>query len=180
MADNPFPSFLDFEASSLSDRSYPIEVAWSMEDGSIESHLISPATILEWDDWDPEAEKVHRLSRVEIVRNGERPTWVSARMNERLSGKTVYTDAPAFDGFWLSRLFTGSGGGEPGFDLANAENLIVQAIAICDGIAVRAEARVRIEAMKLEARRRCPGRHRAAWDVQYLVELWKLAKWSTR
>ena len=35
--------FLDFEASSLSDDSYPIEVGWAGEDGSTEQHLIRPA-----------------------------------------------------------------------------------------------------------------------------------------
>lgn len=36
--------FVDFEASSLNPDSYPIEVAWSIPDDSIESHLISPFT----------------------------------------------------------------------------------------------------------------------------------------
>jgi hypothetical protein len=36
-------TFLDFEASSLSDESYPVEVAWVFEDGHAESHLIRPA-----------------------------------------------------------------------------------------------------------------------------------------
>jgi hypothetical protein len=49
--------FLDFEASSLSDRSYPVEVAWVFQDGRSESHLIRPAT--EWTDWDDEAEAIH-------------------------------------------------------------------------------------------------------------------------
>ena len=35
--------FLDFEASSLAKRGYPIEVAWVFEDGRAESHLIRPA-----------------------------------------------------------------------------------------------------------------------------------------
>lgn len=40
--------FLDFEASSLSDQSYPVEVAWVFQDGRTESHLINPAP--EWVD----------------------------------------------------------------------------------------------------------------------------------
>lgn len=34
--------FPGFEASSLSDRSYPIEVAWVFQDGRSEDHLIAP------------------------------------------------------------------------------------------------------------------------------------------
>src|SRR5947209_5891700 len=45
------PPFLDFEASSLRSASYPIEVAWSHPDGSIESHLISPAGLGRCTDW---------------------------------------------------------------------------------------------------------------------------------
>jgi hypothetical protein len=47
-------AFLDFEASSLGKKSYPIEVAWVFEDGTSESHLIKPAP--EWTDWDPAAQ----------------------------------------------------------------------------------------------------------------------------
>lgn len=46
--------FLDFEASSLSKQSYPIEVAWVFEDGRSEEYLIRPAPI--WTDWDSAAE----------------------------------------------------------------------------------------------------------------------------
>ena len=48
--------FLDFEASSLSDDSYPIEVGWVFEDGRTEAHLIRPAPA--WTDWDPAAEAI--------------------------------------------------------------------------------------------------------------------------
>ncbi|HEY7545418.1 MAG TPA: hypothetical protein VID27_11070 [Blastocatellia bacterium] len=102
---NPIPCFLDFEASSLAMESYPIEVAWSLEDGSIESHLISPASVVDWTDWDAEAEKVHGIPRDEIIAHGKPPAWVCQRMNEQLAGKTLYTDAPRFDGRWLARLF---------------------------------------------------------------------------
>jgi len=58
------PRFLDIEASSLNDASYPIEIAWSDEKGNIESHLINPYAIEEWTDWDFYAEhKIHGLSR---------------------------------------------------------------------------------------------------------------------
>ena len=51
--------FLDFEASSLSDRSHLIEVAWVFQDGRSEDHLIAPA--LAWNDWDDIAETVHGM-----------------------------------------------------------------------------------------------------------------------
>src|SRR5262245_10381901 len=94
------PRFLDFEASSLSVNSYPIEVAWSLEDGSIEQHLISPAAFEGWTDWDPKAEQVHGISREELLTNGESPKSVCGRMNSELFGETVYSDAALYDGMW--------------------------------------------------------------------------------
>jgi hypothetical protein len=49
--------FLDFEASSLNKKSFPIEVAWVFQDGRSRSYLIRPAP--EWIDWSDEAEEVH-------------------------------------------------------------------------------------------------------------------------
>ena len=60
-----FPLFLDFEAFSLQDASYHIEVAWLLEDGTIEAHLIKPAW--DWSDWNYNAEAVHGLAHEKVV-----------------------------------------------------------------------------------------------------------------
>ncbi|MCI0486080.1 MAG: hypothetical protein L0229_05720 [Blastocatellia bacterium] len=174
----PIPSFLDFEASSLSPYSYPIEVAWNLADGSIESHLISPETIMHWTDWDPESEKIHTIPRQELIAHGKPPAWVCERMNEQLSGKTVYSDAPRFDGRWLMKLFSVYENPEPDFLLGNAYDCILN--TLCPDIASRVYGVVKLEALILEARKRVPKQHRAAWDVEYLVEMWKLAYWDSR
>lgn len=54
------PTFIDFEASSLRDTSFPIEVAWN-NGTEIESYIIRPA--FDWSDWDYNAEGLHGLSR---------------------------------------------------------------------------------------------------------------------
>ena len=64
--------FLDFEASSLSDESYPIEIGWAGEDGSTEQHLIRPAP--GWTDWSATAEAVHRIERDQLLAEGSRAT----------------------------------------------------------------------------------------------------------
>lgn len=97
------PCVLDFEASGLGPESYPIEVAWSDPSGAVESHYIDPAP--DWDDWDPEAEAIHWISR-DLLRDEGKPVgWVATRLNAVLAGRVVYCDAPAFDQFWLRRLF---------------------------------------------------------------------------
>ena len=58
--------FLDFEASSLSKQSYPVEIGWIDESGQGESHLLHPApNCTEWDD---EAAAVHGISRRTLSR----------------------------------------------------------------------------------------------------------------
>lgn len=95
-------AFLDFEASSLGSRSYPIEVAWVFEDGSGESHLIRPAP--DWDDWSAESEAIHGISRATLLAEGEYHTDVANRMVAALTGHRLFASAPSWDGQWLSRL----------------------------------------------------------------------------
>lgn len=99
--------FLDFEASSLSDDSYPIEVAWVFQDGRSESHLIAPAAT--WTDWDPKAEAIHGIERQRLVAEGEPHDVVANRMVEALSGHDLFASAPSWDGKWMSVLLRGAG-----------------------------------------------------------------------
>ena len=94
--------FLDFEASSLADRSYPIEVAWVFEDGRCESYLIAPAP--GWSDWDPDAARIHGIARETLVHEGTAHEIVAARMVEALSGHALFASAPSWDGKWMSAV----------------------------------------------------------------------------
>jgi hypothetical protein len=170
----PPPVFLDFEASSLASASYPIEVAWSLPDGAIESHLISPASIDRWTDWSAQAERLHGISLAQLLAEGQSPAWICRRLNEPLAGQIVYTDAPDYDGAWLDELFSACRGGRPSFTLASADELLVGMLA--PRFASRADAVRELAAMKGEVRRRLPQRHRARRDVDYLVQLWHDAR----
>jgi hypothetical protein len=99
--------FLDFEASSLSDDSYPIEVGWVFEDGREESHLIRPAP--DWTDWDPMAEAVHHIALERLLAEGTPHDVVAHRVLEVLGPHEVYASAPSWDGKWLSVLLRGAG-----------------------------------------------------------------------
>ena len=99
--------FLDFEASSLGRHSYPIEVAWVWEDGREESHLIRPAP--GWDDWDTAAQAIHRITRDQLLREGEPHEDVARRMVDALSGHDLLASAPSWDGKWLSALLRAAG-----------------------------------------------------------------------
>ncbi|WP_201098738.1 hypothetical protein [Thiocystis minor] len=166
------PGFLDFEASSLASASNPIEVAWSLPDGGIESHLISPASIDRWTDWSAQAERLHGISRARLLAEGKSPMWVCRRLNEQLAGRMVYTDAPEYDGVWLNELFSACWGGAPSFTLASADELLVGMLA--PRFVNHADSVRELAAIKCKVRQRLPQRHRAGWDVEYLVELWRI------
>ncbi|NEX22383.1 hypothetical protein G3480_19075 [Thiorhodococcus mannitoliphagus] len=167
----PMPRFLDFEASSLASGSYPIEVAWSNPDGSIESYLISPASVERWTDWSWKAEQLHGIRRVQLLAEGKSPDWVCRRLNEALDGATVYTDDPDYDGQWLTELFSATWGLSPSFTLANAAPLFLRMLEqdaqFADGAARQ------LERVKDSVRQQLPQRHRASWDVEYLLGLWR-------
>jgi hypothetical protein len=99
--------FLDFEASSLGKKGYPIEVGWVFEDGTSEAHLIAPAP--NWTDWDEEAEAIHRIDRAMLAAEGTQVDRVASRMVAVLSDHTLYASAPSWDGKWLSALLRAAG-----------------------------------------------------------------------
>lgn len=99
--------FLDFEASSLGKKGYPIEVAWVFASGGQESYLIKPAP--SWTDWDPESEAIHHLTREQLMSEGITHDQVAKHMLDVLSGHALYATAPSWDGQWLSRLLRGAG-----------------------------------------------------------------------
>lgn len=101
---------LDIEASGLDPESYPIEIAWQHRSNSklFDSFLIKPLET--WSHWDFYAEAhFHRLSRSDLEVNGISVTEATQRLNQSLSGQTVYTDAPDYDRKWIGKLFRSVG-----------------------------------------------------------------------
>ncbi|MES3100535.1 3'-5' exonuclease [Sphingomonas faeni] len=99
--------FMDFEASSLAKRGFPIEVAWVFEDGRSESYLIRPAP--GWCDWDVAAERIHGIPRFTLERDGTAHDVVANRLVEALEGHDLLASAPSWDGKWLSALLRAAG-----------------------------------------------------------------------
>jgi hypothetical protein len=170
------PPFLDFEASSLARHSYPIEVAWNSADGTVESHLISPKEIPYWTDWNAQAQVIHGITKEELFEHGKSPRWICQRMKEALAGKVVYSDNPEYESMWLKTLFAAADAGkknQPQFNIKNLDELLIR--TVCPGGVRQAKCLFKIELLKREAREIVRGVHRAGWDVEYLVELWRLA-----
>lgn len=113
--------FLDFEASSLSDTSYPIEVGWVWEDGREEEFLIAPAPT--WSDWDARSEAIHGITRTELERDGQPHDTVARHMVETLAGHDLRVSAPSWDGKWLSTLLRAAGLPRHALRLADSDEL---------------------------------------------------------
>ena len=114
--------FLDFEASSLAKRSYPIEVAWVFADGRSAVHLIRPAP--SWTDWDEHSEAIHHIPRSLLLSAGEPHDAVAQRMIDVLAGHDLVVSAPSWDGKWLSVLLRGAGLDRRALRLRNTDDAI--------------------------------------------------------
>lgn len=97
------PWIIDVEASGFGPHSYPIEIGIALADGEKFCSLILPAD--DWTHWDDDAEKVHRVSRDILETYGTAMPDVTAKLNELLRGRTLYTDGWVVDKPWLTRLF---------------------------------------------------------------------------
>lgn len=171
--DEPFPCFLDIEASSFARESYPIDVAWSDAEGEIQRCLVSPRHVPHWSDWDPAAEAVHGIDRERLLRNGWDPGYVAARIEEDLRGQVVYSDAPEFDRHWLRRLFGVVDRPLPCL-IDHVDELLIEVMRRPQEMVW--EVTLRIEALKAELKPKMSGGHAAGYDVGYLLQLWRRAR----
>lgn len=174
------PRFLDVEASSLGVNSYPIEVAWSDDQGNIESHLINPYAIEEWTDWDFHAQQLHGISRKMCREDGMHPDRVCNRMTASIGAEeTVFADGLPFDSYWIDTLYGAGSMLGHAFRIMHSDLVMLSLLR-------KLESNDRkllqlYERLKMEARRMAGGaRHRAEPDVLYLIELWKLCLMMNR
>lgn len=120
---------LDFEASSLSDRSYPIEVGiarWSAPDAPIMTwaSLIRPAP--DWKrsgDWSKDSEKVHGIAQSELD-EGMLPRLVLAKLDDIVRDALAFCDGGINDSFWMLRL-SQAAGRSPDFALGDLDGLMI-------------------------------------------------------
>ena len=101
--------FLDFEASSLSPGSWPVEVGWAADGEVAESHLIRPSNA--WVDWDTAAQAVHGLPLAYLREQAEPAELVGRRVLDVLAspGASVFSDAAGWEQLWLDCLLREAG-----------------------------------------------------------------------
>lgn len=123
--------FLDFEASSLSKHSYPIEIAWVFEDGRSRSFLIKPE--LNWTDWSMDAQRVHGISPEMLLAEGTTAAAVVCEMMETLAGHALHASSPSWDGKWLSVLLRAGNQPRHALRLRKSDDLFADAAATIFG-----------------------------------------------
>jgi DNA polymerase III epsilon subunit-like protein len=98
---------LDFEASSLSAHSWPIEVGISwIEEKQVKtwSSLIRPHPVWDTSDWSSKSEAVHGIPLLDL-QAAPPAAQVASELLTMASGLILTSDAPEFEFHWLSRLF---------------------------------------------------------------------------
>lgn len=169
--------FVDFEASSLGKRGFPVEVGWVAEDGTEEAHLIRPAP--DWEEWSEEAEAIHGLTRERLQREGTPHDVVARRMVAVLDGHELYASAPSWDGQWLSRLLRAAGLPRHALRLRDTEEAQERlALAVMEGSSLPDAARAERVKEVLRAAREAaegagPPAHRALEDARAELRLWR-------
>ncbi|MFZ6658523.1 hypothetical protein [Undibacterium sp. TJN19] len=115
------PVIIDFEASGFGKGSYPIEVGFSLRHGEGWCTLIRPES--DWQHWDAQAARIHRILRETLVERGKSPMLVTEQLNTVLAGLTVYTDGWTQDYIWMARLYDAAER-VPNFRLADLREII--------------------------------------------------------
>lgn len=98
---------IDFEASSLSENSYPIEVGiacWPTPSAGVSwfSTLIQPDS--KWTEWSTESEAVHGINRDALGKSGSPVEKVVKALNIHLGPCRVYSDGGIYDVRWMVAL----------------------------------------------------------------------------
>ena len=110
---------IDFEASSLDEDSYPIEVDLALWPASAEpilgwSALIRPAG--DWvrrGHWSPASAKVHGIRGSDLLAHGRSPERIASALNEALGpGAMAWCDGGPYDAHWARVLFKAAGSGQ--------------------------------------------------------------------
>lgn len=102
---------LDFEASSLCDHGFPIEVACVI--GCDDKVIVQFSTLIRpranWNfrkGWSATSQLIHGIEANELEK-GLPADRVSELLNALLIGHCVIVDGGSYDSFWLERLFDG-------------------------------------------------------------------------
>ncbi len=158
------PVFIDFEASSLSSDSWPIEVGLAWCEGkrvAVESKLIRPRPDWPESDWNAESQAVHGIPRSDLD-DASTADDVTIWLLDTVEGRPLFSDAPEFDQRWMNRLL-----GHPGPEIADFDGAVCAAFS-SEGCL--APGRLHKVYRNMQNR---PTLHRAGADAANLAYAWR-------
>ena len=171
MSDTPGPSHtglswpivtIDFEASSLEQDGYPIEVGLAVW-FSLDQPMLGWSTLIrpirDWTSnghWSVASAKVHGIRGGDLGAHGREPGVIAAALNEVMgTGTVAWCDGGPYDAHWMAALFK-AGKLKPTFTLGDWDRLVGRLDQ-----AGRERAWTWLE--------RAPSRHRARQDAEALL-----------
>ncbi|MBN7787551.1 hypothetical protein JYP51_21695 [Ponticoccus gilvus] len=154
-------AILDFEASSLSQESWPIEIglSWIANDHvQTWSSLIQPSSTWNLNDWSTQSAAVHGIPFSELA-DAPSPIEVAETLLNVLGHRRPVSDAAEFEARWLARLMEAAGRS----DVPNIEDFDAVSFAVYHGYALD---------LLYETVERRPAPHRAGPDTARLARGW--------
>ena len=154
-------AILDFEASSLSQESWPIEVGLSwIANGHVQtwSSLIQPSPTWNLDDWSIQSAAIHGILFSKLA-GAPPPGEVAETLLNVLGHRRLVSDAVEFEERWLARLMEAAGRS----DVPNIEDFDAVSFAAYRGYALD---------ILYESVERRPAPHRAGPDTARLARGW--------
>jgi len=167
--------FLDVEASSLSNQSYPIEIAWGSTEFGIEEYLIKRYP--DWDDWNWRSEGIHMISKQDLHRFGKDGRIVADRLFDLKKQGYSFAATSHYDSFWMNRLMSRFYTSMEVVGCRDFNTIIYDLFPtthpVSDSIMFNMQSE--FERIYAEAKAKCPVTHRAAADVKHMIEMYTIA-----
>lgn len=159
--------FVDFEACSLADDSWPVEVGVAWLEGErvmMDCSLIRPRPDWPESSWSSESEEIHGIPR-SVLDVAPAADQVARWLAGRVHGRSLVSDAPEHDGRWLRQLV----GDQDWAEVYNLHDALWQAFSADGAIAPGKLHRA------YHFRRKHKPAHRAGADAAAHAYAWRAA-----
>lgn len=157
--------FLDFEASGLFGRTWPVEAGYASSGGGEDAFLIARHESWSLADWDRKSAQIHGISLEDLAAEGLAADVALARLEAGVGDALVVSDAADFDNHWLGMMAEAVG--RPArFEVRDWNVVLPTGQSYEDRKPLFAEARSHERRL-----------HRAAADARVMRAVWK-ASWE--
>jgi hypothetical protein len=149
--------FLDFEASSLTPGSWPVEIGYAwIADGRVETRamLIAPRADWSMDDWSEQSARIHGIPMAQILAGADADAV--AAETDAFQHYDVVSDNPAWDQRWLDRL--------------RADRAPIRLLGLREAVRMRLDDQAAGAVAQALFRSHAP--HRAGPDAARMAEAW--------